>query len=199
MNEESTKKEQLERLEKKLLNFKKSPLYQYRVENGFLPVLGEGDFQAKIMFIGEAPGKKEAQTGKPFCGASGKMLDSLLESVKISRKNVYITNIVKDRPQDNRDPSKEEIELYSHFLDEQIEIIQPKIIATLGRFSMGYIMTHYGLEKEIEPISDAHGKSYETKFSYGKVKIIPLYHPAAAMYNGGLRETLKEDFKILKK
>ena len=192
------KPEQLEGVKNKLLNFKKSPLYKYRVENDFLPVLGEGNCNAKIMFIGEAPGKKEAQTGKPFCGASGKMLDNLLESVGISREDVYITNIVKDRPQDNRDPSKKEIELYSHFLDDQIEIIQPKIIATLGRFSMEYIMKRYGLEKEIEPISKAHGKSYQTKFSYGKVKIIPLYHPAAALYNGGLRETLKKDFKILK-
>ncbi len=192
------KLEQLKELGTKLLNFKKSPLYKYRVENNFLPVLGEGNCDAKIMFIGEAPGKKEAQTGKPFCGASGKMLDSLLESVGIDREGVYITNIVKDRPQDNRDPSKEEIELYSSFLDEQIEIIQPKIIATLGRFSMEYIMRRYGLEEKIEPISNAHGKSYQTKFSYGKVKIIPLYHPAAALYNGSLRETLKKDFKILK-
>ena len=190
------KTSQLDKIKNKLLNFRKSPLYKYRVENDFLPVLGEGSCDAKIMFIGEAPGKKEAQTGKPFCGASGKMLDSLLESAGISREDVYITNIVKDRPQDNRDPSKKEIELYSSFLDEQIEIIQPKIITTLGRFSMGYIMKRYGLEKEIEPISKAHGKSYQTKFSYGKVKIIPLYHPAAALYNGGLRETLKKDFKI---
>ena len=162
-------------------------------------MLGEGNHNAKIMFIGEAPGKKEAQTGRPFCGTSGKVLDSLLESVGINREDVYITNIVKDRPQDNRDPSKEEIELYSHFLDGQIEIIQPKIIATLGRFSMNYIMSRYGLGEKIEPISEAHGKSYKTKFSYGKVKIIPLYHPAAAMYNGSLRETLKKDFKVLKK
>lgn len=181
-----------------LLGFKKSPLYKYRVKNNFLPVLGEGNLNAEIIFIGEAPGKKEAQTGKPFCGASGKMLDSLLESVGISREDVYITNIVKDRPQDNRDPSKEEIKLYGTFLDRQIEIIQPKIIVTLGRFSMEYIMKHFGLENQIEPISQAHGKSYKTKFSYGKVKIIPLYHPAVALYNGGIRKTLLKDFKILK-
>jgi len=149
------------------------------------------------MFIGEAPGKKESQTGRPFCGASGKMLDVLLESVGLKREDVYITNIVKDRPPENRDPSKEEIEMYSSFLDRQIKIIQPKIIATLGRFSMNYIMRHFGLEDEIEIISKAHGKSYEAKFSYGKVKIIPLYHPAVALYNGGMRKVLKKDFKIL--
>jgi DNA polymerase len=192
------KVKQMEQIEGELFNFKKSPLYKYRTENNFLPVVGEGSLDAKIIFIGEAPGKKEAQTGKPFCGASGKMLDSLLESVGIKREDVYITNIVKDRPQDNRDPSQEEIKLYGPFLDKQIEIIQPKIIATLGRFSFGYIMQHFGLGDEIEPISKAHGKSYETKFLYGKVKIIPLYHPAVALYNGGMRETLKKDFKVLK-
>lgn len=188
----------MKKIEDELINFKESPLYQYRVENKFFPVIGEGSADAKIMFIGEAPGKKEALTGRPFCGASGKLLDSLLESVEIKREDVYITNIVKDRPQDNRDPSKEEIKLYGHFLDKQIEIIQPKIIATLGRFSFLYVMKHFGLEEKIEPIGQAHGKSYEANLSYGTVKIIPLYHPAVALYNGGMRETLKNDFKILR-
>lgn len=190
--------EQLKNMEEELKNFEESPLYQYRIENNSKPVMGEGNENAEIMFIGEAPGKKEAETGRPFCGASGKMLDSLLESVGIKRVEVYITNIVKDRPQENRDPTKEEIETYSHFLDEQIEIIQPKIIATLGRFSMNYVMRRYGLGKELDAISKMHGKSFDVKFSYGKVKIIPLYHPAAALYNGGLRKTLEKDFKILK-
>lgn len=202
-----SKLEQMKKVEDELVNFKKSPLYKYRTENNFFPVVGEGSINAKIMFIGEAPGKKEAQTGKPFCGASGKMLDSLLESVGIKREDVYITNIVKDRPQDNRDPSVEEIKLYGPFLDRQIEIIQPKIIATLGRFSMDYIMRHFGLEEKLETIGNAHGKSYEADFSYvvkslpagRQVKIIPLYHPAAALYNGGMRETLMKDFKILNK
>jgi len=191
------KEKLLAEMEREIILLKKSPLYKYRIENNFSPVIGEGDVDAKIMFIGEAPGKKEAQTGKPFCGASGKMLDNLFDSIKIDRKDVYITNIVKDRPQDNRDPSKEEIKLYSHFLDRQIEIIQPKIIVTLGRFSMEYIMKHFGLGKKLEPISKAHGKSYKVKFSYGLVKIIPLYHPAVALYNGSLRETLKKDFQML--
>ncbi len=190
--------EKLKKIKDELLDFKESPLYQYRIDNKCFPVIGEGDHNAEIMFIGEAPGKNEAMTGRPFCGASGKMLDTLLESVGIDRKDVYVTNIVKDRPQDNRDPSTEEIKLYGPFLDRQIEIIQPKIIATLGRFSMEYIMKHFGLESQLEPISQAHGKSYEASFSYGKVKIIPLYHPAVALYNGGMRETLLEDFKILR-
>lgn len=185
----------MKKIERELIDLKKSPLYKYRIENKFFPVVGEGSLNAKIMFVGEAPGKKEAQTGKPFCGASGKFLDSMLASVNLKREDIYITNIVKDRPEDNRDPSVEEIKLYGPFLDGQIEIIQPKIIATLGRFSFEYVMRHFGLENQIEPISKAHGKSY----SYGKMKIIPLYHPAVALYNGGMRETLLKDFKILNK
>lgn len=190
--------EKLNKLKKELEFFDKTSLYNYRIENNFQAVLGEGSENASVMIIGEAPGKKEAQTGRPFCGASGKFLDEMLESVKLKREDVYITNIVKDRPQDNRDPSSEEIKLYGPFLDKQIEIIQPKIIATLGRFSMEYIMRHFGLEDKIEPIGKAHGKLYEAKLSYGNVKIIPLYHPAVALYNGGMRETLKKDFQILK-
>jgi len=188
----------LRQIKSELLNFKNSPFYNYRIENKGFPVVGEGNCDAGIMFIGEAPGKKEAETGRPFCGASGKMLDFLLESVGIEREDVYITNIVKDRPQDNRDPSIEEIKLYGPFLDRQIEIIQPKIIVTLGRFSMGYIMRRFGLEDKIESIGKAHGKYYKTFFSYGEVKIVTLYHPAAALYNRKMRKILLEDFKILK-
>ncbi|MBU4479991.1 uracil-DNA glycosylase [Patescibacteria group bacterium] len=188
-------KNNLEKLKKELLDFKKSPLYKFRMKNNFLPVLGEGSSVAKIMFIGEAPGKKEAETGKPFCGASGKMLDSLLESAGLKREDIYITNIVNDRPPENRDPSKKEIQMYSYFLEEQIKIIQPKIIVTLGRFSMDYIMEKFGLEDKLELIGKAHGKVFETDFDYGKVKIIPFYHPAVALYNGGMKKTLLKDFK----
>ena len=97
------------------------------------------------MFVGEAPGKNEAKTGRPFCGAAGKILDNLLAHAGIERKNVYITNIVKDRPQQNRDPLPGEIKIYGPFLDRQIDIIQPKVIATLGRYSMDYIMRKFGL------------------------------------------------------
>ncbi|NQV88227.1 MAG: uracil-DNA glycosylase [Parcubacteria group bacterium] len=189
----------LKQIKKEILDLKKSPLYAERVKNKVYPVIGEGDHFAKIMFVGEAPGKNEAITGKPFCGTSGKILDELLSSVSIKREKVYITNIVKDRPSMNRDPSPDEIEIYGPFLDRQVEIIQPKVIATLGRFSMVYIMKKFGLDFDIQPISSAHGKSFEAETSYGKVKIIPLYHPAAAIYNQHLKETLIKDFKILKK
>lgn len=172
-----------------------SPLYDERIANMVHPVIGEGSHSAQVMFIGEAPGKNEAATGRPFCGASGKVLDQLLENVGMDRAAVYITNIVKDRPPDNRDPKPAEIEIYAPFMDRQIEIIQPKVIATLGRFSMEYVMKRYGLEEQLEPISKAHGKVYETKMSYGKTIVMPLYHPAVAVYNRNKYPELLEDFK----
>jgi len=188
----------LAKIENEVLNLPDSILCDYRRENKYLPVIGKGSSSAKIIFIGEAPGRNEAKTGEPFCGSAGKILDELLLSVGFSRQEIYITNIVKDRPPKNRDPLPEEIKIYGPFLDRQIEIIQPKIIVTLGRYSMDYIMRLFGLDLEIEPISRAHGKSYETRASYGQVKIIPLYHPAAAIYNQSLKKTLKDDFQILK-
>jgi DNA polymerase len=150
------------------------------------------------MFIGEAPGKNEAKTGRPFCGAAGKLLDQLLESVGIKREDVYITNIVKDRPPQNRDPFLEEIKIYAPFLDRQIDIIQPEVIVTLGRFSMEYIMKKFGLASELKPISQIHGRIFKSNPLLGKVvTIIPLYHPAAAIYNQELKDTLFKDFKIL--
>lgn len=174
------------------------PLYSYRTKNKYFPVIGEGSHNASIMFIGEALGKNEALQGKPFCGASGKFLDELLAHVNIKREDVYVTNIVKDRPQENRDPTPDEIKAYGPFLDKQIEIIQPKIIVTLGRFSMQYIMKKFGLILDLEPISKIHGKVFDAKTSYGKIKIIPFYHPASALYNGSMRDVLKKDFEVLK-
>lgn len=187
----------MRKIKDEILVLKESPLYQERVKNKVFPVIGEGSHDAKIMFIGEAPGKNEAQTGRPFCGAAGKILDELLDSISLNRKKVYVTNIVKDRPTLNRDPSAEEIELYAPFLDRQINIIQPKAIATLGRFSMEYIMKKFGLEDQLKPISQVRGQAFETMSDYGPLKIIPLYHPAVALYNRNELETLKNDFKIL--
>ncbi len=152
-----------------------------------------------IMFIGEAPGKNEAETAKPFCGRSGKLLDEMLLSIGLHRADVYVTNIVKDRPPENRDPTPVEIELYAPYVDRQIEIIQPEVIVTLGRFSMDYIMRRFGLTEKILPISKAHGKMFTAQTSYGTVTIVPLYHPAVALYNGAHKAILLRDFQILKK
>jgi len=199
MPDTSAKTEQLKKIRDEVLALTSSPLYAYRTEHKYFPVIGEGSHDAHIMFVGEAPGKNEAMTARPFCGASGKTLDELLKSIGLNRPDIYITNIVKDRPPENRDPSPEEITAYGPFLDRQIDIIQPKVIATLGRFSMQYIMEKLGLGFEILPISQAHGKVFIAKASYGEVTVIPLYHPAAAIYNQHLKATLLEDFKVLKK
>lgn len=198
MQQTGPKTEAMRKIRDEVVNLKASPLYEYRTSNGYFPVIGEGSHDAEILFIGEAPGRNEAQQGRPFCGAAGKILDDLLASIDIPRESVYITNIVKDRPQQNRDPLPSEIELYGPFLDRQIDIIQPKVIATLGRYSMNYIMKQFDLDFEIEPISTAHGKVYEAEASYGPIHIAPQYHPAAAIYNRDLIETLKKDFQVLK-
>lgn len=198
MAEASHKTAELRAIRDEVWNLTDSPLSAYRKKNNYYPVLGEGSHNAEIMFIGEAPGKNEAETGRPFCGAAGKVLDHLIESIGLKRADVYITNIVKDRPPENRDPLPDEIQLYAPFLKRQIEIIRPKIIATLGRYSMKHIMELYGLELEIRPISQAHGMVFRAEAPYGSLTIIPLYHPAVALYNSGTRETLAEDFKKIK-
>lgn len=194
-----TKADEMMEIEADVLNLTKSPLYNYRIENNYFPVVGEGSVDAKIMFVGEAPGKNEAKTGRPFCGAAGKILDLLLSETGIVRESVYITSIVKDRPQNNRDPLPKEIECYAPFLDRQIETIQPKVIATLGRYSMEYIMTKYGFESEVQPIGKLHGRTFKVMTSYGEIDIVVLYHPAAAIYNRKMLDILKSDFKLLKK
>jgi len=191
--------EAMKEIRDEVLALSSSPLYEYRTENQYLPVIGEGSHDAKIVFVGEAPGRNEAQTGKPFCGAAGRILDELLASVELSRADIYITNIVKDRPPENRDPLPEEIRVYGPFLDRQIEIIQPKVIATLGRFSMGYMLEKFNLGKENQGIGKLHGKVFTAQASYGEVAIVVLYHPAAAIYNQSLKATLLNDMQALKK
>ena len=193
--------ELLRQIKNEVANLKQSPLYQERIKNKVFSVIGEGDNHAKIMFIGEAPGKNEAKTGRPFCGVSGEILDELLVSVGISRKDIYVTNIIKDRPPLNRDPLPSEIEIYGPYLDRQIDIIKPKIIATLGRFSMDYVMRKFGLIDNYTgqtSIGQIHGKTFYAKVGYGKIKIIPLYHPAVAIYNRTRKDTLIKDFQVLK-
>lgn len=182
-----------------VIALKESPLYEYRTKNNYHAVLGEGNHNADIMFIGEAPGENEAKTGRPFCGAAGRVLDEMIESIGLQREDVYITNIVKDRPPGNRDPEPEEIELYAPFLDRQVDVIEPKVIATLGRFSMEYIMNRFGLGEQVTRISDMHGHTFTAKRPWGTVEIVPLYHPAVALYRNSMKETMLEDFKVILK
>lgn len=193
------KHEAMKKIKDEILACKESPLYEYRIENDYVPVIGEGSLSAKIFFVGEAPGKTEAETGRPFCGRSGKFLDEMLASIGLERKRVYITSVVKDRPQDNRDPTPKEIALYGPYLDRQFDIIKPKIIVLLGRISMKYVFTKAGIENQLDTIGAMHGKVYEGTLSYGKVILLPLYHPAAALYNPKNRTVLFDDFKKLKR
>lgn len=175
-----------------------SPLYEYRIENNYFPVIGAGDLHADIMFIGEAPGENEAKTGMPFCGASGRVLDELLRSIDLDREDVYITNVVKDRPPKNRDPKKAEIELYTPFLIQQIEIIQPKVFAPLGRFSMEFILKLFDSDQKKGKITQLAGEVIPIETSYGKAHVLPLLHPAVALYKGNNTTLHREHIKALK-
>ena len=150
-------------------------------------VYGEGDVDANIVFVGEAPGKKEDEQGRPFVGAAGKFLNEMLGNIGIKRDDVYITNIVKYRPPDNRDPRPEEKQAFWPFLVRQLNVIQPKLVVTLGRHSMGYFLPNI-------KISEVHGELAQIKIGDRIQAVLPLFHPAAAMYNGGLRQTLLNDF-----
>jgi len=188
---------QLKQILAEIENLSESPLYTYRSENGYLPVMGEGNLEAGIMFIGEAPGEREAKSGRPFIGAAGRVLDELLQFIGLARQDVYITNVVKDRPPNNRDPKPEEVALYTPFLIRQIEIIQPKVIATLGRFAMDFILSQFALPEQGQKISQLHGQRLKAQTRYGEIAVVPLYHPAVALYNRNQRQTLEADFQVL--
>jgi len=185
---------ELKKIKDEVLACEKCPLARYRRENGFCPVIGKGSHSAKIMFVGEAPGANEAKTGHPFCGAAGKILDELLESARLKREEVYICNILKDRPPQNRNPESQEIKACTPYLEKQIEVIKPKAICALGNFAAAFLMEKYGLKDEIKGISKIHGKT----FKIGAISLIPLYHPAVAVYNANMKNILKQDFQFLK-
>ena len=195
----SDKAKRLEKIAEEVRNFKASPLYPYRQENNYLPVVGEGDPDASLLLIGEAPGQQEAATGRPFVGNAGRVLDRLLASTGIDRQDIYLTSVIKDRPPKNRDPRQEEIELYAPFLRQQIEIIEPAIIATLGRYAQNFILAHYDLPQQGNKIGELHGQMLTAQASFGPVTIVPLYHPAAAFYSQNLDEVMANDFQTLKR
>lgn len=148
------------------------------------------------MFIGEAPGYWEDVRGRPFVGAAGKLLDEMLLGIGLSRSEVYIANILKCRPPDNRDPLPFEVEACTPFLDRQIQIIEPRLIVPLGRHSTSYILSKAGL-KDVEGITRLRGKVYAVDVLGLRVFVIPTYHPAAALYNAKYRDGLEGDFQLL--
>jgi DNA polymerase len=178
----------LKELEEKIKVCKECRLCENRTNS----VPGEGSETAKIVFIGEGPGKEEDLQGRPFVGAAGKFLTQMIESIGMKREDVFITNIVKCRPPNNRDPEDNEVKSCTElYLWRQLNIIDPVLVATLGRHSM------YRFLPQTFKISQEHGKPKKifNKISNREFNILPLYHPAAALYNGGLRATLEEDFK----
>ncbi len=183
------KTQKLEKLAQEIAVCKQCLLHEERT----LTVPGEGDPEADILLIGEGPGKNEDQQGRPFVGAAGKFLEELLASVNLTREQVFIANVVKCRPPGNRDPLPEEVKTCWSFLERQLQIIQPKVIVTLGRHSLQRFFPGYG-------ITQYHGRALRRDFPpLGKQAFFVCYHPAAALYNGSLRETLLGDFKKLPK
>ncbi len=161
----------------------KCPLHVGRTK----AVPGDGAADAQIMFIGEAPGFHEDQQGLPFVGAAGRLLNELLEKAGIDRQQVFITNVVKCRPPGNRDPEPDEVEACKPYLDQQIEVINPKVIVTLGRHSMARAYPD-------EKISVVHGQPRKV----GDLVYFPMFHPAAALHQPSLRSVVEADFRLLK-
>jgi DNA polymerase len=176
----NSKQAQLDALKQRILDDKVCPELAKQATQ---LVFGTGNAATDIVFVGEAPGKNEDLQGEPFVGAAGRFLNEMLEMIGLQRKDIYITNIVKYRPPNNRDPSPEEKEAFLPYLSEQINIIKPKLIVCLGRHSMDVLLP--GLK-----ISQVHGEPKR----YKEQVYLPLFHPAAALYNGSMRQTLIDDF-----
>jgi DNA polymerase len=164
-------------------------------------VIGKGNLNADIMFIGEAPGRNEDEQGLPFVGAAGKNLDKLLEIVGLSLEDIYVANILKCRPPENRDPSPEEIKAHTPWLIEQIKQIKPKVICSLGNYSTKFFFADGDTDKmsSMPGITQIHGKVKLIEFHGLKIKLIPLFHPAAIIYNRSLIDSWEKDMEIVKR
>lgn len=158
-------------------------------------VVGSGCLDAEIVLVGEAPGRTEDELGLPFVGRAGKLLDDVLGKVGHSREDVFIMNVVKCRPPNNRRPKKGEVDACERFIVEQLDIIRPRVVASMGNSSISYFFEKHGLGKAV--VGDVHGVEYEIEAGWGVFKLVPLYHPAAAIYNRRLIVELERDMKRL--
>lgn len=190
------KNAQLELIKKDILEKLKCPLKEQATNL----VFGKGNTNAKIFFIGEAPGAKEDEAGIPFIGRAGKDLDKALNKINLNIDDVYIANILKYRPPKNRDPSKDEIISHTPYLIRQIETINPKIIVTLGNFSTKFILSKFNQKemKKVPGISQIHGQEIQTQINNKNYIVVPIYHPSAMIYKPKLREEFEKDFINLK-
>jgi len=163
-------------------------------------VVGKGNLNAEIMFVGEAPGRNEDEQGLPFVGAAGKNLDNLLAKVELSLDDVYVANILKCRPPENRNPLPEEIKAHTPWLIEQIKQIKPKVICSLGNYSTKFFLADGDVDKmdKMPGITQVHGKAKVINFQELKIKLIPLFHPAAMIYNRNLTSLWEKDMEIVK-
>jgi DNA polymerase len=186
------KKELMDELIAEIENCRRCRLWRHAKN----PVPGEGSLDTPLVFIGEAPGYWEDIKGRPFVGRAGKLLDELLSNIGLKRDGVYIANVVKHRPLGNRDPRQDEIEACTPYLDRQIQIIKPKIIATLGRHSTRYIL--FKVNVKVSGITEARGRIYKARLLDLPIKIVPTFHPAAVLYNPDYKSALEGDFKRIK-
>ena len=180
------KQEELNKIAEEIKSCQRCPLYRGATQ----AVPGEGNPEAKIVFIGEAPGFHEDQRGIPFCGAAGRLLDFLLAKMGVKREEVFITNVLKHRPPGNRDPLPNEISACASSLDRQLAVIKPRVVVTLGRFSMAKFLPQ-------ARISQVHGQPRFVEFQGQELIVVPMYHPAAALRNGRIKEEEEKDFERL--
>jgi DNA polymerase len=191
--EDSPNKDSLAKINSEIELCQRCPLGKMCINH----VPGEGNPEANLLFVGEAPGRNEDINGKPFCGKAGHVFDELLEVSGYKREDVYVANILKCRPPKNRNPKAEEIRLCTSYLVRQLKVIQPKIICCLGNFAVDFIMRKFNLSEKAQPIGKIHGRIFIPP-NMRSLKIVPLYHPASATYNPNMINILKNDFKMLK-
>jgi DNA polymerase len=184
---------EINQIERDIANCKRCDLWKTR--NNSVP--GEGSVTAKVMFVGESPGFNEDMQGRPFVGKAGEIFDELLQSVELKREEIYVANILKCRPPKNRNPLKKEIKVCTPYLDKQIACIKPSVVATLGNFASSYILEKFGFH--VDKIGKIHGKIFHNENLLFDVRIIPLYHPAAAVYNPNMKNVLMRDFQCIPK
>jgi len=184
----------IEDIKEQVLQCKKCELYKTKKNY----VFGEGNIHSDIMFIGEAPGATEDETGRPFIGRAGKIFDELLASIGFKREDIFIANVLKCRPPGNRNPLPIEIDACGNYLSSQIGVINPNIICPLGNFACEYIFKKYGIVQNVKGISRLHGRVIKVSSIFGTITIIPLYHPAVATYNIEMKSILLKDIQVVK-